>query len=133
MKKRAILCVDDEEFILQVITEELAHYLGEGYIYETATNGVEALALVDKMVMEGIDVLVIISDWLMPGMKGDEFLTKVHQKYPQISKIMVTGQADEEAIKNAQKSANLKACLSRPWSSKDLVALINDSLGPIAN
>ena len=42
--------------------------------------------------------IIIVSDWLMPGMKGDEFLIQVHQKFPHIVKVLLTGQADSEAI-----------------------------------
>ena len=39
----------------------------------------------------------------MPGIKGDEFLIRVHQKYPKIVKVMLTGQADEVAIERVKK------------------------------
>jgi len=65
---------------------------------------------------------------LMPGMKGDEFLIKVHQKFPGIVNVMLTGQADEEAIKRAKNLANLHACIFKPWSEEELVETIKTGL-----
>ena len=77
---------------------------------------------------EGVPVVAIISDWLMPGMKGDEFLIDVHKKYPQIVKIMITGQADKSAIERAKKYANLYDCVSKPWSDRLLIETIKSAL-----
>jgi CheY-like chemotaxis protein len=71
---------------------------------------------------------VIVSDWLMPDMKGDEFLIEVHQKFPQIVTVMLTGQADEEAIVRAKEQGNLYCCLRKPWSEEELAQVINSTL-----
>ena len=65
----------------------------------------------------------------MSEMKGDEFLIEVHQKYPQIVTVMLTGQADEAAVERAKKEANLYCCLRKPWSEDELAQVINSSLG----
>ena len=54
---------------------------------------------------------MIISDWLMPGMKGDELLIRIHELFPKVVKIMLTGQADEVAVNRAKELANLHCCL----------------------
>jgi DNA-binding NtrC family response regulator len=73
-------------------------------------------------------VLVVVSDWLMPGTKGDEFLIQIHQKYPHIVKVLLTGQADAVAIARAQTQANLYRCLHKPWSEAELADTIRDGL-----
>ena len=40
----------------------------------------------------------------MPVIKGDEFLIRVHNKYPHSVKIMLTGQADLESIEKTKKA-----------------------------
>mgnify|MGYP000479082743 CR=1 FL=1 len=77
------------------------------------------------------DILVIVSDWLMPGIKGDDFLIMVHQKYPKIVKVMLTGQADEVAIARVKEQANLHRCLYKPWERKELVETIKSGLTKI--
>ena len=71
---------------------------------------------------------MIVSDWLMPGLKGDEFLTQVHQKYPEVVKILLTGQADESAIERAKQDANLHRCLTKPWTKRELIDTIEAGL-----
>ena len=78
-KRSAIVCVDDDEMILISLKQELmAHFNGK-YRYEFALNAEEALQLIDELVEEKIYIILIISDWLMPVMNGDEFLMKVNE------------------------------------------------------
>jgi DNA-binding NtrC family response regulator len=44
---------------------------------------------------------VIVSDWLMPGMKGDDFLVEAHKRVPTVVKIMLSGQAEQAAVDRA--------------------------------
>ncbi|HYQ59314.1 MAG TPA: response regulator [Draconibacterium sp.] len=133
MKKKAIVCVDDESIILESLGEQIKNIFGNEYIYESAENAEEGLEVIEELTKEDIDVLVIVSDWLMPGKKGDEFLIEVHKKFPKIVKVMLTGQADESAINNAIKNAKLHAYLSKPWSTKDLEQVIKTGLNKIKN
>jgi len=121
---KVILCVDDEKIILNSIKAQLRENFGSEFKYETAENADDAMELIDELVEEGASILIIVSDWLMPGIKGDEFLIKVHSKYPKIVKVMLTGQADHEAIERAYKEANLLKCLSKPWSEDELIETI---------
>jgi len=133
MARKAILCVDDENMILESLREQIENRLGNEYVYETAENADEGLEVIQELVDEGTDVLVIVSDWLMPGKKGDEFLIEVHKRFPNIVKVMLTGQADEAAIKNAEDNANLHACLFKPWTEEDLVNTITSGLEKLSN
>jgi len=128
MAKNVIMCLDDEVTILTSLKAQLKKNFGNQYLYEFAENANEAFELIEELVEEGINVLIIVSDWLMPGIKGDEFLIMVHEKFPQIVKVMLTGQADKEAIDNAQKHANLYKCLLKPWSEEELVNVIESGL-----
>jgi len=131
MAKSVILCVDDETMILKSLKVQLKEEFGSEYSYETAENAVDAEELIDEMVEEGCKILVIVSDWLMPGVKGDEFLIRIHKKYPQIVKIMLSGHVSVEAIEKAQREANLHKCLSKPWSGEELIQTIKQGLEKI--
>jgi CheY-like chemotaxis protein len=128
MPNKAILCVDDEIIILETLVEQLEKKLGSEYIYEAAETAEEGFEIIKELVDDNVDVLIIVSDWLMPGMKGDEFLTKIHQQFPEIVTVMLTGQADEQAILHAKSSANLHACLFKPWSEEELMRIILSGL-----
>lgn len=127
--KKIILCVDDEPMILEVLREQIVHDLGNQYDCLTALNGGDGLEIIKEVMEEGDSaVIIVVSDWLMPGMKGDEFLINVHERYPDIATILVTGQADEAAIKRIRENANLRACLSKPWSAEELITKIRQCL-----
>ena len=128
MTDLAILCVDDEVVILNSLKEQLKRRFGSQYIYEVAESAEEAWDVIKDLQEDQVDVIVIVSDWLMPGMKGDEFLIQVHQQFPDLVKVMLTGQADEAAIKNAQEKANLHACLHKPWTEEQLAHIITSAL-----
>ncbi len=131
MSKPVILCVDDERMVLDSLRTQLAAEFGNAYTYEGAEDAEEAFELMSELNDEKVSVIVIISDWLMPGMKGDELLIRIHQRYPHVIKIMLTGQADEVAIDRAKKQANLHRCLSKPWLEADLLETIKSGLSKI--
>ena len=124
----AILCVDDEALVLRSLKEQLQRRFGGRYLYETAGSADEAWEVINELYLDEIEVLIIVSDWLMPGVKGDEFLTQVHQRFPKIVKVMLTGQADEAAIERARRDANLYACLHKPWSEAELAQVVESAL-----
>ncbi len=131
MSKPVILCVDDEVVVLNSLKIQLKNEFGNDYLYEVAESADEALEIIDELEEDETEILVIVSDWLMPGTKGDEFLIKVHQKHPKVIKVMLTGQADEAAIERAKEQASLHCCLQKPWSGKELIETIKSGLAKL--
>ena len=122
------MCVDDEEIILDSLKEQLEKHFGTGFLYETAENAEEGLEIVEELASDGVKILIIVSDWLMPGIKGDEFLIKVHQRFPSIVKVLLTGQANAEAIRRAENEAELFAVIHKPWNSDELFNVIKTGM-----
>ncbi|HNI96780.1 MAG TPA: response regulator, partial [Leptospiraceae bacterium] len=71
---------------------------------------------------------VVISDWLMPGIKGDEFLVRLHKTHPDAVKILITGQADQSSVERVKKEANLFAKLDKPWDPVKLMECIKSGI-----
>ena len=128
MTETVILCVDDETVILESLREQISRHFGDQFLYEAAESAEEGMEILEELHQEGIKVALIVSDWLMPGMRGDEFLIRVHQKFADIITILLTGQVDEKAIKRAKKEANLYCCLDKPWRREDLLKTITKAL-----
>ena len=124
MPKKAILCVDDEQIILQSLKAQIKKHFGDRYLYEFAESGDEAWELIEELTDAGIDILLIVSDWLMPNIRGDQFLIDVHQRFPHIVTVMLTGQASKEAIARTKQEANLHRCLYKPWDEQELIATL---------
>lgn len=119
-KKPVIICVDDEANILKSLRAELQEAISNEYLIEIAEGGEEALELIDELLEDGYEVPLIISDHIMPDMKGDELLKHVHILSPKTLKIMLTGQADLEAVGRAIKYAKLYRYIAKPWETEDL-------------
>jgi len=128
MVKQIILCVDDEHTILDSLKFELTKLLGDSYIIETAEDAQEALEVIENSLSRGYEIPLVISDHIMPEMKGDEFLKRVHQISPKTLKIMLTGQASIDAVGNAIKYARLYRYIPKPWDVTDFDLTIKEAL-----
>jgi DNA-binding NtrC family response regulator len=127
--KKAIICVDDEPTVLNSLRTQLKRHFGDRYTYEIAENAEDAWEVIEELVDDGVEILLIVSDWLMPGVKGDEFLILVHRQHPGIITFMLTGQADDTAVENAKKNAALRDCFHKPWEEDVLIRSIRGALG----
>jgi CheY-like chemotaxis protein len=85
-----LLLVDDEEFVRQVLAEQME---AAGFAVLTAQSGPDALALLDKG--EAIDLLV--SDLSMPGMDGLALIGEAQRRRPRLPAILLTGYATNAA------------------------------------
>jgi signal transduction histidine kinase len=128
MSQQVILCVDDEIIVLDALTEQLHKAFGPEYIVEIAESGEEALDIFDELTEEGMKFPVIIADFIMPIMKGDELLEKIHQKNPLSKKIMLTGQASLEGVSNAVNKADLYRYINKPWDKNDMILTIKEAI-----
>ncbi|HEY9769720.1 MAG TPA: response regulator [Coleofasciculaceae cyanobacterium] len=128
MSESAILCVDDEVVILDSLKEQLKRKFGDRFIYEVAESAEEAWEVIEELQEDDVKVIAIVSDWLMPGTKGDEFLIQIHQRFPELVTVILTGQADETAIERAKKEANFHACLYKPWTESELTQIITTAI-----
>jgi CheY-like chemotaxis protein len=129
MSNKAILCVDDERIVLLSLRDQIVKHFGDRYRYEVAESADEAWEVIEELHVEGVRILVIVSDWLMPGIRGDEFLIQVHQRFPDIVTVLLTGHADEAAVERARQYANLHAYITKPWSEEILIETIKSGLG----
>ena len=128
MSQKVILCVDDEIIVLDALTEQLHKAFGTEYIIEIAESGEEALDIFDELTEEGMEFPVIIADFIMPIMKGDELLERIHQKSPLSKKIMLTGQASLEGVSNAVNKADLYRYINKPWDKNDMIMTIKEAI-----
>lgn len=129
MPKKRILCVDDEKVVLNTLMGQLYQTFGNRYAYESFTSAEEAEEYIDEVYAEGENVDVIICDWLMPRVKGDEFLVRVHRRFPEVGLIMLSGQASPEAIERAKNEAHILAFVAKPWDKDELMSLVQKALG----
>ena len=110
------------------LKSQLKRLFGNKYYIETANSGEEAIEILDELNEDNIDVPVVISDQIMPGMKGDTFLKYVKKNSQNTLTIMLTGQADANAVGRAVNNANLYSYISKPWSEIDLNMTVKEAI-----
>ncbi len=128
MNKPVILCVDDEPTVLDSLEIELSKYLGDKYLIEMADDPEEALEVIEELLQEKQDIVVVIVDYIMPKIKGDELLRRIHSLSPKTLKILLTGQADLEAVSNAIHYAKLYRYIAKPWQAEDLILTVKEAI-----
>ncbi len=128
MNRKIILCVDDEKIVLESLRSELDGALDRQYDLEFADSGAEALEVIADLVADGDQLVLIVTDYIMPGLKGDEVLTKLYDKHPEAKQIILTGQASLEGITNAINNAKLYRYISKPWEKSDLLLTIKEAI-----
>ena len=124
-ERSVIVCVDDESSILEAARSQLRDHLGARFDIETALSGAEALELIEELIEDGIEVPLIISDEIMPEMRGHDFLATVHKLLPDTRKVLMTGQAGVEAVVASVNGADLFHYIAKPWSKVDLTLTVD--------
>jgi CheY-like chemotaxis protein len=84
--QRHILVVDDEPLVCDAVKMMLDF---DGHVVETATNGKDALALLAKTPFD-----LVITDFEMPGMRGDELAAAIKARSPSQRVVMITAYAE---------------------------------------
>ncbi|MEJ7557072.1 MAG: response regulator [Pedobacter sp.] len=109
-----VLYIDDEAFNLNAF---MATFRRQFRVF-TAESAIEGLK-----VLAEINIDVIICDHQMPGIKGIDFLKSIIPDYPKPIRILLTGQADANLVRDAITNGYIYKCIYKPWDSD---ALLND-------
>lgn len=115
-----ILMVDDERNILDAYSRNL----NDEFEVLLADSGAAALELFNKEK----PFQVIVSDFKMPKMNGVELLERVRNLSPETIQIMLTGQAEMEAVINLINKGKIFRFLTKPCSTEDLIFTIKEAI-----
>jgi len=116
-----VLVVDDEESIRALAFEILED---AGYSVETASDGIEGIALVRKQ-PEAFSVVLL--DLMMPGMDGTEAFAEIRKLAPSLPIIISSGYS--EANTSSEALAGRAGYLHKPYDSAELLGCIGSVLG----
>jgi DNA-binding NtrC family response regulator len=111
-----ILLLDDEPAILLALKRTLTR---EGYSVVTADTPEEAFAQ-----LHGGAFDIVMTDHIMPKMTGLEFLRVVRNRFPDVLRIMLTGQADTATAIDAINLGEIYRFLTKPWDDAELKATL---------
>ncbi|HEX5221491.1 MAG TPA: ATP-binding protein [Verrucomicrobiae bacterium] len=118
---RNVLVIDDEEPILQMVSEVLSR---SGYQVDVASDGESALKRLNNRRYD-----LTICDWKMPGLNGREVYERIRTTDLGVSErfIFMTGDVINDRIQEFLKQEN-KFCLSKPFSITEFEHAIQQAL-----
>ncbi len=119
MKER-ILCVDDESVVLTV----LKYQLGDEFDVTVAASSEQGLAAVEN----NGPFAVVIADHGMPGMNGEQFLSRVRETTPNTVRILLTGEGSLPSITNAVNDGTLFRFLTKPCPSATFRQVVREAV-----
>jgi CheY-like chemotaxis protein len=110
-KKFRILVVDDQAIVRRCICIMLAH---DGHEVETASSGGKAMALFERNKFD-----LVLTDYVMPEMRGDELVAAIKARAPKQPIVMVT--ADAEKLRESDRvPAGVDFLIGKPFSLEKL-------------
>lgn len=121
--KRTIIIVDDESMITTTLSALIKIVLKLSV--KTFNDPIEALHSEE---ITGHQADLIISDFMMPGMNGLEFLSNVKEKNPDAVQILLTGYADKENAIRSINEVGLYYYMEKPWDNDLLIKIIQNGL-----
>ncbi|MGB7631963.1 MAG: HD domain-containing phosphohydrolase [Candidatus Deferrimicrobium sp.] len=116
----AVLLVDDEANILTALTRL---FLDRDVRVLRAGNGEEALGIVRRE-----PVAVVVSDNLMPGMRGVELLSRVRDLSPDTVRVLLTGYADLPTAIEAINRGEVFRFHEKPWVDEEIVRTVEEGV-----
>ena len=114
-----ILFVDDEAYLADVGKEMLEDF---GYVVESMTSSRQAFELFEQN-PDKFDL--VITDYTMPEMTGDELAGKIHQINPEVPIIMCTGISLDPEIINGLE---LEKIMMKPLGMEDMLKVVREVL-----
>ena len=116
----AILLVDDEANILNALARL---FLDRDVRVLRAGTGEEALGIVRRE-----PVAVVVSDNLMPGMRGVELLSRVRDLSPDTVRVLLTGYADLPTAIEAINRGEVFRFHVKPWVDEEIVQTVEEGM-----
>lgn len=116
----ALLFVDDEANILSALRRLFRPH---GYRIFIAEGGQAGLEVLEK---ESIDL--VISDMRMPEMDGARFLEQVRLRWPDVTRILLTGYADVASTIDAINKGEIYRYVAKPWDDNEIVLMVRQAL-----
>jgi two-component system, cell cycle sensor histidine kinase and response regulator CckA len=117
-----ILLVEDEEGLRGLNARGLS---SRGFTVLEASNGIEAMALLED---RGAEIDLVVSDVVMPEMDGPTLLKEARKRNPNLKIVFVSGYAEDAFEKNLPERRDY-AFLPKPFTLKQLVAVVKETLG----
>jgi DNA-binding NtrC family response regulator len=126
----ALICVDDDPSILQSLHFQLQKMVNqEAVICEFFESPELALSTLPYIVEQAVKIIFVLSDYQMPKMTGDEFLSIIKSRYPEVKCVMLSGQANDRSVDKLMQEGIIDYFIAKPWTEENLFYTVHDALG----
>jgi len=119
MEPGRVLVVDDDALILRALQRVLE---AQGFSVSGRSHPADALEDLRSQPAN-----LIISDYMMPGMNGVEFLTEARRVCPDAPRLLLTAANDFRVAAEAVNSGEVYRLLSKPWNHAELVSTVRQA------
>src|SRR5260370_20404718 len=125
-----ILSVDDDPGVSRAVARDLRRRYGENWRIVRAESGTDARKELRQVKLRGDQVAVMLADYRMPGMSGNEFLEQAMDIFPFAKRVLLTAYADTNAAIDAINVVDLDHYLLKPWDPPEekLYPVMDDML-----
>jgi two-component system chemotaxis response regulator CheY len=122
MENIVIIIIEDQREVLEAVSKDLS-FFEDAFILEECDSADEAEELMEDLDSEGDYIGLIISDHIMPGKTGVDFLIEMNDdpRFRDSKKILLTGLATHRDTINAINNAAIDRYIEKPWNAEELI------------
>jgi len=119
---KTVMVIDDDWSIREVVSLMLER---AGYSVRCAATALEGLAFLADAVPDALFL-----DVMMPDCNGIELALEIHQKWPVVPMVLMSGQVSTEAdsIQNFIGQFGIKGSISKPFTNEQLLDVLDSIL-----
>ena len=127
-QRKIILCIDDNIEVLKSLRFQLRQTLMRDIRILLAEGSEDALNTLDALDLSRNDLLLIVSDWLMPNINGEDLINLIEKRWGPIMTIVLSGHITSDAQERLLSLQQVISVMSKPWDGEVLTRLIAKSL-----
>jgi c-di-GMP phosphodiesterase len=124
--KYAVFCVDDDPMITTILGFQLRKMIDSQHtIVEVSNNPEEVELHFQNFTSLGVEIVLLIVDYQMPNINGADLIRKLKLSYPELTCIMLSGQANNEDVFQLLEEKMLSNFVKKPWDESSLRQLVD--------
>jgi CheY-like chemotaxis protein len=131
MHKNAVIVVDDDLTILELLRYQITDAIGSVCDIELATSGSEVDDLLNTLQAQGKNLKVLVTDYFLDDCTGVDIISRVKQSYPHCATVLLTGQHQRDIEKVSHAPITPDRYFSKPWNSFELKSHLNNLMSDI--
>jgi DNA-binding NtrC family response regulator len=127
--KYAVVCVDDDPHILQMLSFQLEKIIDSRCtLIEYFTNPEDVITNLKELALEEIDIVFILVDYQMPQMNGVQLIRTIKAINPKMECVMLSGQANSVQVAELTQDNLLTEFIHKPWDEQTLFDVLSPLL-----